>query len=217
MFMAVNTIAAFWAVSFLFLITPGANWAYAITAGLRYRTVLPAVGGLLAGHLLAATVVAAGVAALLAGSPLVMTVLTAVGAAYLVRLGIATLVRPATPQASGEPPPRSCIRQAARGLGISGLNPKVFLLFLALLPRFIRPVGWPPAVQILVLSLVHLASCAVIYTAVGTGARRVLRARPAAARAVTRISGAAMVTIGVLLLVEQVVTQGGDLRVLVSP
>jgi threonine/homoserine/homoserine lactone efflux protein len=59
-------------------------------------------------------------------------------------------------------------------------------------------------VQILVLGLVDLASCAVIYTAVGAGARRVLRARPAAARAVTRFSGGAMVMIGVLLLVEQV-------------
>jgi threonine/homoserine/homoserine lactone efflux protein len=204
--MAVSTVATFWAVSFLFVITPGANWAYAIAASLRYRTVLPAVGGLLAGHLLATAAVAAGVAALLAGSPLMMTVLTAVGAAYLVRLGIATLVRPATAQASSEQVPRSWMRQAAKGLGISGLNPKVFLLFLALLPQFIRPTGWPPAVQILVLGLVDLVSCAVIYTAVGTGARRVLRARPAAARAVARFSGGAMVLIGVLLLVEQVIS-----------
>jgi len=202
---AVSTVAAFWAVSFLFLITPGANWAYAIAAGLRHRTVLPAVGGLLAGHLLAAAVVAAGVAALLAGSPLVMTMLTAVGAAYLLWLGVGMVVRPATPQATSAQSPHSRIRQAAKGLGISGLNPKVFLLFLAMLPQFIRPAGWPSTVQVLVLSLVHLATCAVIYTAVGAGARRVLRARSAAARAVTRCSGAAMVTIGVLLLVEQAV------------
>ncbi len=58
--MAVATIAAFWAVSFLFVITPRADWAYAIAAGLRHRTVLPAVGGLLAGHLAATAVVAAG-------------------------------------------------------------------------------------------------------------------------------------------------------------
>lgn len=203
--MAVSTVAAFWAVSLLFVITPGANWAYAIAAGLRHRTVLPAVGGLLAGHLLATAVVAAGVAALLVGSPLVMTVLTAAGAAYLVRLGIAMLVRPATPPASSEQAPRSWLRQAAKGLGISGLNPKVYLFFLALLPQFIHPAGWPPAVQILVLGLVDLVSCAVIYTAVGAGARRVLRARPAAARTVTRFSGAAMVIIGVLLVVEQVI------------
>ena len=59
--------------------------------------------------------------------------------------------------------------------------------------------------QIVALGLVHVASCAVVYTGVGAGARRVLRARPAAARAVTRFSGAAMVVIGVVLLVEQLV------------
>jgi threonine/homoserine/homoserine lactone efflux protein len=43
--MAGGTVAAFWAVSFLFVVTPGADWAYAIAAGLRHRVVLPAVGG----------------------------------------------------------------------------------------------------------------------------------------------------------------------------
>ena len=51
--MAGGTVAAFWAVSFLFVITPGADWAYAIAAGLRHRVVLPAVGGLVVGHLAA--------------------------------------------------------------------------------------------------------------------------------------------------------------------
>jgi threonine/homoserine/homoserine lactone efflux protein len=203
--MAASTIAAFWAVSFLFVITPGADWAYAITAGLRHRTVLPAVGGLLAGHLLATAVVAAGVAALVAGSARVLTALTVAGATYLVWLGIGMLRQPPAPQASSADAPESWVRQAVTGLGISGLNPKVFLLFLALLPQFTRPTAsWPLAVQIVVLGLVHVASCAVIYTVVGTGARRVLRARPALARTVTCFSGAAMIIIGVLLLVEQV-------------
>jgi threonine/homoserine/homoserine lactone efflux protein len=51
---------------------------------------------------------------------------------------------------------------------------------------------------------VHVLTCAVVYTAVGTTSRIVLRARPAAARAVARISGVAMVVIGVGLLIEQV-------------
>ncbi|WP_394525483.1 hypothetical protein [Paenarthrobacter nicotinovorans] len=38
--MPFGTLAAFWAVSFLFVITPGADWAYAISAGLRHRTVV---------------------------------------------------------------------------------------------------------------------------------------------------------------------------------
>jgi threonine/homoserine/homoserine lactone efflux protein len=165
--------------------------------------VLPAVGGLLAGHLAATAVVAAGVGALVARLPLLLTVLTAAGAVYLVWLGIGMLARPALPQAGVDEVARSWLRQAATGAGISGLNPKVFLLFFALLPQFTDPdAAWPLAAQIAVLGLVHVTSCSVVYTGVGTGARRVLRARPAAARAVTRCSGAAMIVIGVVLLGE---------------
>jgi len=204
--MAATTVAAFWAVSFLLVITPGADWAYAIAAGLRHRTVLPAVGGMLAGYLLATVAVAAGLAGLIARSPFALTALTTAGAIYLVWLGISTLARPAGPGGGAAEPPRSGFRQAVRGFGISGLNPKALLLFLALLPQFTRPAAaWPLAAQIGVLGLVHVASCAVVYTAVGTGARRVLRARPVAARAVTRFSGAAMVVVGVLLLVESLI------------
>jgi threonine/homoserine/homoserine lactone efflux protein len=59
--------------------------------------------------------------------------------------------------------------------------------------------------QIVLLGLVHTLSCAVVYPGVGAGARLVLRARPGAARMVSRISGAAMVAIGAVLLMEQII------------
>jgi threonine/homoserine/homoserine lactone efflux protein len=198
------TVAAFWGVSLLFVVTPGADWAYAITAGLRYRTVLPAVGGLLIGHVVATLAVAAGVAALVSRSPVVLTALTTAGALYLVWLGIGLLARPPQPHATPEQAVSSWPRQLLKGAGVSGLNPKVFLLFLALLPQFTNPAArWPLWLQIVLLGMVHVTSCAVVYVAVGTGARTVLRARPGAARDVSRVSGAAMTAIGVVLLVEQ--------------
>jgi threonine/homoserine/homoserine lactone efflux protein len=205
--MSVGTVAAFWAVSFLFVITPGADWAYAMAAGLRHRTVLPAVGGLLAGHLAATAAVAAGVGVVVARSPLFMTVLTIAGAAYLLWLGLGTLRHPVLPEAAADRANESWVRQAAKGAGISGLNPKVFLLFLALLPQFAnRNAAWPVPVQVAALGLVHVASCAVVYTAVGAGARRVLRARPGAAMVVSRVSGAAMAVLAMVLLAEQAVS-----------
>ena len=151
-------------------------------------------------------VLAAGVAALVARSLLMVTVLTVVGAAYLVWLGIATLARPSAPDAGAERPADSWVRQAMTGVRTSALNPKVFLLFLALLPQFTDPdAGWPLVVQIVALGLIHVVSCAVVYTGVVAGARLVLRVQPAAARVVTRISGAAMVGIGVLLMVERLI------------
>jgi threonine/homoserine/homoserine lactone efflux protein len=204
---AAGTVAAFWAVSFMFVITPGADWAYAISAGLRHRTVVPAVGGLLTGHLLATAVVAAGVATVVARTPSLMTTLTVAGAVYLVWLGARLLSGPeAAPAAGDDFSEGSWWRQAGTGLGVSGLNPKVLILFAALLPQWVdTSATWPAWSQIVALGLVHVASCAVIYTLVGLGARRVLRARPGAAVVVTRVSGTVMVVLGSVLIVEHLV------------
>jgi threonine/homoserine/homoserine lactone efflux protein len=205
--MAIASVMAFWAVSLLLVLVPGADWAYAIAAGLRDRSVLPAVGGLLAGYVALTAVVAAGVAALIARSPLMLTVLTTLGACYLLWLGISTVSRPRTPRAAVGATSAGWVGRAVKGAGTSGVNPKGLLLFLALLPQFItHGAGWPVAAQIALLGLVHTANCAVVYTSVGVTARRVLRTRPATAAAVTRCSGAAMIVIGVVLLAERLLT-----------
>jgi threonine/homoserine/homoserine lactone efflux protein len=202
--MAVGTLAAFWAVSFLLVLVPGPDWAYAIAAGLRDRSILPAVAGLLAGYAGLTAVVAAGLAAVIARSPLVLTVF---GAVYLLWLGITTVTGPPAPMVATDRAERSWVRRAAKGAGVSGLNPKALLLFLAFLPQFLtHGAAWPFAAQIALLGLVHTANCAVVYTSVGATAGRVLRARPAAATVVTRCSGAAMIAIGALLLVGHLLT-----------
>ncbi|MFG2502128.1 LysE family translocator [Streptomyces sp. NPDC048441] len=203
--MAVSSITAFWAVSVLLILVPGADWAYAINAGLRDRSVVPAVSGLLLGYLALTAVVAAGVAAVVARTPSVLTALTVLGALYLMWLGAMTLAKPAVAGTSVKEPDAGTVgARVFKGIGISGLNPKGLLLFLALLPQFTAPHGsWPLAAQIGTLGLVHTLSCAAVYLCVGVLARTILRARPAAARAVTRVSGAAMIVIGVLLLAER--------------
>ena len=82
--MSLNILIAFWGVSILFVMTPGIDWAYAISSGIQGKRVLPAVTGLLTGHLMAALIVAAGVGTLVANQPVLLQVLTAVGSlAYL--------------------------------------------------------------------------------------------------------------------------------------
>lgn len=93
-----------------------------------------------------------------------------------------------------------------KGAGVSGLNPKGLLVFLALFPQFANPHrSWPLAAQLGVLGLVFTLTCAVFYLCLGSFARKTLHARPAAARAVTRFSGAAMIVIGALLLAERLI------------
>lgn len=195
-------MAAFLAVDLLLILTPGADWAYAIAAGLRDRSVIPAVAGLVVGYAGHTLLVVAGLAAVVAASPALLTVLTAVGAAYLIWLGGSTLNRPAGPVT--DPAAMIPRRALLRGIGISGLNPKGFLLYLALLPQFVRPAaGWPVAVQTGVLGLLHMIGCGSVYLAVGMSAKVVLKARPRAAHVVSRTTGVAMIVLGALLLVER--------------
>lgn len=201
--MALSFFAAFWAVSVLFVITPGADWAYTISAGIRGGRVIPAVFGLLSGHLIATLIVAAGVGTLVADQPTLMKGLTVAGACYLIWLGIGMLRHPAIPTTGEKQVEGNALRWVVKGLCISGLNPKVFLLFLALLPQFADPHGtWPLSLQMAALGLVHVVSCAVVYLIVGFGSKAVLKTRPRAARIVSQISGALMIIIAALLLTE---------------
>lgn len=201
--MPLSMFAAFWAVSVLFVITPGADWAYAISAGIRGRRVIPAVAGMLGGHVVATLIVAAGVGSIIAGAPGVLSALTIAGAVYLLWLGIGLFRHPSVPAAGQGDETGSPFKWALKGFCISGLNPKVFLLFLALLPQFtdVR-AEWPLPLQMAALGLVHVFSCGVVYLIVGYGSGKVLGTRPRAAQMVSRISGGLMIVIAILLLAE---------------
>lgn len=199
-------LAAFWAVSMIFVITPGADWAYAISAGMRDRAILPAVAGLLLGHLVATLIVAAGVGALVTSVPFALAALTLVGAAYLLWLGVGLVAHPPVPVAGDDVGPISSMRSMTKGVGVSGLNPKVILLFLALLPQFVdTKSSWPIPAQIVGLGLVHIANCGVVYLLVGNASRMVLSTRPQAAKAVGRVSGVVMIALALLLVGELVI------------
>jgi threonine/homoserine/homoserine lactone efflux protein len=228
--MAASSVLAFWAVALLLIVVPGPDWAFVLGSGVRGRSAIPAVAGLVLGYGAVTVVVAAGVGALVARSPVLLTGLIFVGGMYLVWLGARTLARSKAPDAltgaghggDGQPGTgRASTDRAntgrantgrantgpatlARGMGVSALNPKGLLLFVALLPQFTSPRwSWPLAAQLGLLGLVFVVNCAAFYLCLGMFARRILHARPAAALALTRFSGAAMIAIGALLLIER--------------
>ncbi|KKD03374.1 LysE family translocator [Streptomyces sp. WM6386] len=201
-----GTLLSFLAVDLLLVCVPGGDWAYAISAGLRGRSVAWAVGGLVSGYALHTALAVAGLAVLVAGEPGLLTALTVAGAGYLVWLGWSVLRRPGVPGTAEEPVETSDARVFLRGATISGLNPKGLLLYLSVLPQFLNPTGVPVPVQTATLGVLHMVCCAAVYLTVGLAARAVLGARPAAARAVTRTSGAAMLGIGAFLLVQRLAT-----------
>ncbi|ELP0293675.1 LysE family translocator [Klebsiella michiganensis] len=198
--MEMSFIASFWLVSFLLIITPGSDWAYTISAGINGRRVIPAVAGLMSGHLLATLIVVAGIGVLIADHPLALSTLTLLGAGYLMWLGIAILRHPPTPGAQ-QHSAGSWNRWALKGLCISGLNPKVFLLFLALLPQFTDPQGsWSLAQQMSALGGIHLVTCTLVYLIVGYCSRAILKTRPHVAYLISMLSGSIMILTASILI-----------------
>ena len=236
-----SQLAGFAAVSVTLAMTPGADWAYSISAGLRARRIAPAVAGLCTGYLFHTALIVAGLAALIAATPQLLVGLTLLGAAYLLWLGISTMRswRSAGFTDGTTPVPAAAAAQEAitaqetapgggsgtlalavrtpvrsrravegrdflKGLGTSASNPKALLLYLALIPQFVdADAALAVPLQSLVLGLAHFTVSVFVYTFVALGARRLLRSRPAAARAVTLASGIIMVLLSVVLLAEQ--------------
>ncbi|MCE3244970.1 MAG: lysine transporter LysE, partial [Arthrobacter sp.] len=188
--------------------TPGVDWAYSIAAGLGRRSFLPAVAGLCSGYVLHTVLMVAGLAAVLAASPGLLGWLTVAGSAYLLWLGAATVRtwRGAsfTVAADDVSTGRNQLRTFFQGMGTSGINPKGLLFFVALVPQFVSAEApLPVPVQSGLLGLTFVLLAAVVYTAVALLSRRLLQARPGAARRVTLASGIIMLVLGAALLSEQ--------------
>jgi len=173
---------AFLVVAVALACTPGVDWAYSIAAGLRQRSFAPAVAGLCGGYALHTALLVLGLAALLAGMPGVLAWLTAAGALYLLWLGFSTVrswrgasfsTGTSTP---GTAAPASQFRVFLQGMGISGINPKGLLFFVALVPQFVSPdAAWPVPVQSGLLGLTFILLVGVIYSCVALLARKLLR------------------------------------------
>ena len=130
------------------------------------------------GYAAMTAVVAAGIGALVARTPAFLSALTVAGGLYLMWHGTTTVARPSAPRTPAAAP-AAPTGPLARGIGVSGLNPKGLLLFLALLPQFTNPRwSWPLAGQ---LGSSAWSSCSPARLLLGLGsfARKILLpARP---------------------------------------
>lgn len=223
--METQALIGFLIVAATLSLTPGPDWAFAISAGLGRRNFAPAVAGLSSGYVLHTVLLAVGIAALMTAIPALLMWITVAGALYLLWLGFKTTstwrsTGIVTVGPDGQLPADSSSSSAAaepsgpagsnwglylQGFGTSAINPKGMLLFVALTPQFVRPeAAFSVPVQSAILGLSFVFFTAVVYSLVAGGARRLLRSRPGAARGVTLSSGIIMSGLGALLLVEQV-------------
>jgi threonine/homoserine/homoserine lactone efflux protein len=198
-----QTLTLFAAAALALIVVPGPAVLYIVARSLDQGRVAGLVSalGVAAGGLVHVTAAAIGLSALVLSSATAFTVVKLAGAAYLIGLGLYTLLVRRDGTASELRRERRRRRLFAQGLVVNVLNPKTALFFLAFLPQFVDPESGSVTPQILVLGLVFvvLAVCsdAVWALAAGTASARLRDSR--SYLAVQRyVSGGVFVGLGVV-------------------
>ena len=198
-------------VAALVIITPGPDTALTVRNALLggRRAGVATAAGVALGLAVWTAAASAGLAALLVASEPAFVAVKLAGAAYLVLLGLQTLVH----AWRGRPVEGDGEREAARlrpGVALrQGLlndlgNPKIAVFFTTLLPQF-APAHGPAFATLLAFGLLFCAmtfAWLCVYSAVVARAGRVL-GRPRVRRVLDAVMGAALVAVGVRVAVER--------------
>ena len=149
-------LALFLTASLALIVTPGPDMIYVVTRGVSQgrRVGLVSAWGACAGLIFHTALAAAGLSALLRSSATAFMVVKYVGTAYLIYLGVRSLLSKNSFSLTGDAVPKAGLRKAFfQGVASNVLNPKIALFFLAFLPQFVHPATGSAASQMLVLGL----------------------------------------------------------------
>ena len=144
--------------SVVLLLTPGPAVLYIVARSVEQGRAagLVSVLGIHLGTIVHITAAAVGLSALVVSSALAFAIVKYLGAAYLVWIGIRTLLARA-PDAAAPAPPAEPLRRVLRdGFVVNLFNPKTAIFFLAFLPQFVDPSRGALPLQILVLGLTFM-------------------------------------------------------------
>jgi len=201
----------FLGVALVVVITPGPDMALVTTHALgrgRGAAMTSAVG-VNAGILVHATAAALGLSALLASSSVAFTTVKLVGAAFLLYLGVRTIIdarrlrQDAIIDARRLPSMRLSRSPFWQGFWSNVLNPKVALLFMSLLPQFLDR-GDPVVAKTLFLSGLFLAMgliWLIAYAAIAARMAGFFRSERVRRR-IELVSGAVLVALGLRIAVQ---------------
>lgn len=137
--LGIHDLPLFLMAGFALNITPGPDMLYVIARSLgqgRAAGVASACG-IGAGCFVHIFAVAFGLAAVLRAVPVAYDAVRYAGAAYLIYLGVRTLIGKSGPAAKPQAAPAALDRVFLQGMTTNILNPKVALFFIAFLPQFI--------------------------------------------------------------------------------
>jgi len=151
-----SALSLFITATLILVFMPGPNTLYIIARSVQQGRVAGIVSGLgvQAGTLFHIAAAAFGVSALLLTSALAFNIVKYAGAAYLIYLGIKTLLTKEKLEPTQEIKRADLSRVFSQGVIVNLLNPKTALFFFAFLPQFVDSRRGAIAAQILVLGLI---------------------------------------------------------------
>lgn len=149
---------AFLVAALILLLIPGPGVLYVIARSVTQgqRAGLVSVLGLSTGALVHVAAATVGLSAILLTSATAFGVVKALGAAYLIYLGIRALMTRQSATSAEKPISRPTGRLFVDGVLISVLNPKIAIFFLAFLPQFVDPQTGSATAQILFLGISYV-------------------------------------------------------------
>ena len=198
-------LLAFLLAGVVLVAVPGPSVLFIVGRALAHgrRAALTSVAGNTTGVVLIVVAVALGVGAVAAASATVFAALKIAGAAYLVYLGVqAWRHRGDLADALGRSGAAPGRRVFWQGVVVGATNPKVLILFVALLPQFTDPGAGSPAIQMLVLGLLFAVLAALLDSVWGLAAgaaRDWFATSPARLRRVGGAGGLMMIGLGATL------------------
>jgi threonine/homoserine/homoserine lactone efflux protein len=149
-----SSLSLFITAALVLVFTPGPNTLYIIARSVQQGPMAGIVSslGVQVGTLFHALAAAFGVSALLASSASALNVVKYAGAAYLIYLGLQTLLTRENNVGAQAIEKKSLKEVFYQGVLVNLLNPKTVLFFFAFLPQFIDAKRGAVAMQVLFLA-----------------------------------------------------------------
>ena len=173
-----STLFLFAGAALALIVVPGPAVLYIVAQSIDRGRLAGFVSalGIAVGGLVHVTAAAIGLSSLLVSSATAFNAVKYAGAAYLIGLGLWTLLRRTNEPVVEIPKERKLSRRFWQGVVVNILNPKTALFFFAFLPQFVDPDKGSAALQIGVLGLLFVtlavASDSAWALAAGTASER---------------------------------------------
>ncbi|SOD72663.1 threonine/homoserine/homoserine lactone efflux protein [Jatrophihabitans sp. GAS493] len=196
-----SVLLSFLGATVLLILLPGPNMFFLLARGIgsgRQAAVVSAFG-IEAATTVFVVATAFGFSAVLASSAIAFSVIRYAGAAYLIYLGLRTILGGGEIERQLDSTPASARRSAREAFLVGITNPKVALFFVAFFPQFLDPARGPVAAQTFLLGAIFVVvglSFDLVFAFSSGSIGRLLQRRPAILRRQRYVSGLAYLGLG---------------------